>query len=477
MPLQTCVAFNAADPKELITNGKRRSFFWQSCLPASAAFKYYSPPLSGPDFKQKVGMFTVSTFIPGTTQAITGTVDGDVVVWDHQGISAEIGTRHTDRKATKLMRLHNASLTWLSTIANFIITGADDGHVRFFDPMLRLIAWFEHIHAGPVRSVSFSRARPAAPSVPAFDTFLCPDFLVGSCQGAIMLMTANAFNTAHDEHRLGEQIMRGLVGELVTCCAHPLRQHFLLVGTSGALQVWDAVRCTLLLSMKLELSGAQLSCATYARSGTLVVVGATSGAVIVLKGDDLSVVERFKNSRATITAVSISSKAQHIAAATADGFMQLMFLVPYKSTMRWEYVGRAKVHYAPIIAVHFGEAPSGETRCFSLSEDGRLAEYDIVGSSLEAGVLVGEQVSACLHATPTAMTFTPPLAYFQRGVIDTQLVIADSSYHMRVFNPDNSVTSGTYRSPTCGDPLTQMVMFHTADTDCTLVAFRCVPHG
>jgi cilia- and flagella-associated protein 251 len=405
-------------------------------------------------------MFTVSAFIPGTTQAITGTQDGDVIVWDHQGVSAEIGTRHTDRKAIKIMRLHNASLTWLSTISNFVITGADDGHVRFFDPMLRLIAWFEHIDAGPVKAVSFSHACPALPSVPAFDTFLCPDFLVGSSRGAIMLMTANAFNTAHEEHRRGKQVMHGLVGELVACCAHPL-------------QVWDAIRCTLLLSTQLDLGGAQLSCSTYARSGAAVVVGATNGAVMILKGDDLSIVERFKNSRTTITAVSISSKAQHIAAATADGYVQLMFLVPHKTSFRWEFVGRAKVHYSPIIAVHFGEAPSGETRCFSLSEDGRLAEYDINASSLEAGVLVGNQVSACPQATPTAMCFTPPIAYFQRGVIDTHLVIADSSYHMRVFNPDNAVTSGTYRSPTCGHPLAQMVMFQAADT--TLIAFRWVP--
>jgi hypothetical protein len=71
------------------------------------------------------------------------------------------------------------------------------------------------------------------------------------------------------------------------------------------------------------------------------------------------------------------------------------------------------------------------------------------------------------------MCFTPPLAYYQRGVVDTQLVIADSSYHLRVFNPDNSVTSGTLRSPTCSDPLAQMVMFRGADSDHTFVAFRC----
>lgn len=39
-------------------------------------------------------------------QALTATTDGDVVVWDEQGITAQMGTRATDRRASKLMRLH-----------------------------------------------------------------------------------------------------------------------------------------------------------------------------------------------------------------------------------------------------------------------------------------------------------------------------------------------------------------------------------
>jgi len=39
-------------------------------------------------------------------QALTATSDGDVVVWDEQGITAQMGTRATDRRASKLMRIH-----------------------------------------------------------------------------------------------------------------------------------------------------------------------------------------------------------------------------------------------------------------------------------------------------------------------------------------------------------------------------------
>lgn len=473
--MQTCVKFNPGNPSELISNGKRRAFFWQSCLPEAAAFKYYSPPLSSPDFKQKIGLFTTSAFVPGTTQAITGTEDGDLVVWDHQGISVEVGTRPTDRKAVKLMRLHNARLSFISSIGDFIVTGGDDGHVRFFDPMLRLIAWFEHIAAGAVRMVSFSRARPHMPAPADFDAFVCPDFIVGTANGAVVQLTADAFNTAEEGARRGTILMHRLVGDIACCLAHPVRQQILLVGRSGRLQLWSTARHELVAERTLNAGG--IACAAYSRTGSTLAVGHTSGAVAVLDAATLADEATFRQAKSAVVVVSVSSSAAHIAAATADGHTLLFFLVPYKKTKRWEYVGRARVHYAPVVAVHFGEAPSGETRCFSLSRDGRLVEYDLGGSSLEAGVVVAAEMTACMHAAPTAMSFTPPLTYFQRGVIDTQLIIADGSFHVRVFNPDTAVTSGTYRGPTCADAVAQMAIFQSASSNSTFLAFRCAPGG
>ena len=79
--IQTFVRFNPADVQELVTNGKRRVFFWtwesNGELP-----QFYSPALSARAFRQRVGDFTQTIFIPNSTQAATATVDGDVVLWD-----------------------------------------------------------------------------------------------------------------------------------------------------------------------------------------------------------------------------------------------------------------------------------------------------------------------------------------------------------------------------------------------------------
>ena len=88
--VQHSIRFSPNNPAELISNGRRRVYFW-SWAPGSPRFQYYSPPLRSRDFKQSVGDFVSSVFVPGTTQALTATTDGDLVVWDEQGIAAQVG--------------------------------------------------------------------------------------------------------------------------------------------------------------------------------------------------------------------------------------------------------------------------------------------------------------------------------------------------------------------------------------------------
>ncbi len=99
--------------------------------------------------------------------------------------------------------------------------------------------------------------------------------------------------------------------------------------------------------------------------------------------------------------------------------------VPYKQTMRWEYVGRCRSHHAPVSALVFGESPSGQTRLLSVGADGRVAEYDLAGSSVAAGLRV-----AAHHdfppgsGAPTSMCFAPPLQYFRAFSAETHLLLS-----------------------------------------------------
>ena len=113
------------------------------------------PELRRDDFA-KFGDFTVSTFVPGATRALTGTQTGDVVVWEMKsalhGAAVKDGSR---RQAVQVMRIHLAPVTCLLSSGGRMVSGGSDGFVRFYDRKLRLEAWFENINAGGITSVSF----------------------------------------------------------------------------------------------------------------------------------------------------------------------------------------------------------------------------------------------------------------------------------------------------------------------------------
>lgn len=95
-------------------------------------------------------------------QALTSTVDGDVVVWELEALPAAAPqgpqgpAPASGRRALKIIRLHGASIQHLSSIGGFVVTGGADGLVRMFDSGMRLCAWFEDMDAGPITCVSFA---------------------------------------------------------------------------------------------------------------------------------------------------------------------------------------------------------------------------------------------------------------------------------------------------------------------------------
>jgi hypothetical protein len=210
---QTCVKFNPAAPRELVTNGKRGVAFFcsdkdeekdededhESVSGAltednvqklekrrSTRLRAYAPPVRAGDLNQRVADFTSSAFVTvpcdgssgaeGLGRCVTGTAEGDLVVWMAGGVPPggpgafeARGMRETDRRAVKIVRAHaRGAVTHASRVAVgetfadadvFLVTGGSDGNVRFFDVELRLVAWFDGLDAGGVTSVSFVKKR------------------------------------------------------------------------------------------------------------------------------------------------------------------------------------------------------------------------------------------------------------------------------------------------------------------------------
>jgi len=241
-------------------------------------------------------------------------------------MAAPIGTRASDRRAVKVMRLHEKAIPYLGTIGSFVVTGGADGLVRFYDSILRLVAWFEELRAGPVACVSFSTAGDDHPEASSkLNRFVCPDFVVGTSRGKLVAVSAAAFNGADAGPSLSSGLLAAaaadsslsssnaaadgssnpLAGELLveTSCqdavaiaAHPMHPEVFVLGAGGALQRWALAerRCAASRQLPAECKGARAL--MVARDASFVAVGYEGGHVVLVDAGSLADVVVMRNS-------------------------------------------------------------------------------------------------------------------------------------------------------------------------------------
>lgn len=462
--VQRRVRINQQNVAEVMTNGEQRVYFWGSQLPVSNTFKYYSPPLSQKDFKQAIGAFTESAFVPNTTQAVTGTVDGDIIVWEQQGISAQIGTRATDRRAIKMLRVHHSPVLTVSSWGVYVVTGGADGNVRFFDPQMRLMAWFEDMQAGGITSISFSSVMPDAGEGGEEEVaqFQVPFFAIGTDEARICVVDSRSFEDPGLKYMF-RTLQEGCQGSVSALICDPIRPEFVVTGSLGRLQRWCMHTRKVLSSSPLPHGIA--NALAFSGDGEQLMVGYETGMLQLLRSSGLSELVSFKNTFKPITHVAMSRSGRHMAVMDRANYLGLYVHEPVRGTARWEYIGKYKAHYSEVVGLHFGDAPSGATRLFSLGKDGRIAEFDLESSSVAAGVKLAQMSTVAgvdgAASTPTSMAFAPPLPYHVAGATNTLLLVADDQFKLSMFDADFKATNATYLGPTYAGPITKMVMFRS----------------
>jgi cilia- and flagella-associated protein 251 len=193
-----------------------------------------------------VGNFTQSTFLPSPdtstltstpyfTTAASATMDGEVVVWD----IPPFDSNHVSDwgvKAVKSLQLHQGPIRVLTASSNHIVTGGEEGFVRFYDLQFRILAWFEDLGAGPVAMLSFSRVPPDP-----YDSseFKDAEFITATREGVVVCIQPSSWEDTNPEKQKGKVIMQFHDGSVFGIATHPSKSLFATTGHSGLLQLWD----------------------------------------------------------------------------------------------------------------------------------------------------------------------------------------------------------------------------------------------
>lgn len=502
--VQHAVRFNTYDIREIVTNGRQRVIFWNW---QEQRLLFYSPSLSQRDFRQVVGDFTMSLFVPDSKQALTGTEDGDLVLWDAvhgdeedelnsstmlraTGSSADSkgSSRFPDRKAVKIVRLTGGSelqkrvaLSFLSDMDGYLILGSSDGAVRFYDFDFRLVAWFEDMNAGPVTSVSFASSS-GDPQTTGRRTnamgkltgrndnedgqddefFQVPDFIVGTSSAFIVGMNATLFAEHEPDKRRGTLLMQGINDAIHGLAAHPLYAQLALSSYSGVVQLWDYSSKRLIMMRKFETDKLRPQCLAFSPDGRKLFVGFTSGVIKILHAQKLEDLTMFRLSKAAITDIRVSQDSALFVAVDASLHMG-MWRSKGASTGGdddngddWAYIGRCHAHSKPITGLEFSHTSDGTPLLVSVSEDKTLVEYCLSRSSIVDGIVLTQSpVRIEQGATPTACCWHPEMP---RGALQEDLLlVANDEYKLKQWNASNKTCRKTTLGPSYGGPVNRLV--------------------
>ncbi|KAH6584921.1 hypothetical protein BASA60_000761 [Batrachochytrium salamandrivorans] len=255
---QRCLRVNPNDPYEFMSNGPHsvQFYIWDKI---TKEISQHAPVIDEKDFKHVPSEYTHSTFIPSLNQAMSGTVDGNVIVWAEKSLdNLDIKLDKGEKAAITFIKLHDSSINFITCITDkFIVTGGEDGFIKVFDMNFRILFWCEHLAAGQISSITYN-----ATSKLMFDDMAIPELVVSTKHSRILLLHSPLKNSkisakeSMPEKDISDQnmvpgitnILHGQYGQIRGLTAHPDKTIFAVGGDSGYLQIWDYTTKQILIS-------------------------------------------------------------------------------------------------------------------------------------------------------------------------------------------------------------------------------------
>ncbi|XP_047368244.1 cilia- and flagella-associated protein 251-like [Vespa velutina] len=115
---------------------------------------YYRPKITG-----KYGHFGIlnsSVFITKTSNTLTATTTGFVLVWSHvYTVEHTVEDTNFKKKHIKSIKLQTCNITVILNYEGMIVTGNSNGRINFYDNELKLLYWCQNRELECIRSISF----------------------------------------------------------------------------------------------------------------------------------------------------------------------------------------------------------------------------------------------------------------------------------------------------------------------------------
>lgn len=466
---------------EIATNSRKSVIFWK-CNEQERSLNYDEKEK---ELKNFLGVaydyvaFTQTVFIPGTSQAVTGTAEGQIIVWE--SFIIETDSSPEQRKPMKLVKLVNCEVKCLITQGNYLVVGSKDGAVRFYDQRFTVEAWFEHIKAGDIMSISFSNLPPRLSTENNGKSqeeikFACPDFIIASDHAHIIKLKSTQFEEVPpvgdaEKFVQGETLVKGMKYPVNAIAVHPKKFLIAVAGgkqeESSYIHIWNY---RTRLRKKYNLAGekkildehkSQPSCMEFSPNGEFLCVGFSNGAFLLLDSENINkekqVQIKYTENLKAITRIVFSNDGKAMVTTDEDKRVALFKWEHRRNNpdlpMEWVYCGSVKSHYKKINGVAFGESIDERERTvlrlFSVGDDRKLIEYDTNSTDEhQLQILTNHKIEQ--EHRPTCCIWYP----ISSG--EKLLLTMNDAHKIKLWGADNKDCRLTCLGPTSGGPITKL---------------------
>eukprot|EP00210_Caulerpa_lentillifera_P003516 g3355.t1 len=424
----TCLRFSGVFSNRLISNGSSSVLFWTYSELDQGSLKCIVPDSESVKADTK---FTVSSFMPNGMDALTGTVNGNLILWKKEvATDKEQYQSPEDNEsyvAVKTLNSTSSKVSLLTTKSESIIVGTKGGHLNFLDSNLKLNAWLDGFGDGYIHSISFS----------GFSSNLSiadSEFAVEN-NGEIYRSSSC---TKESTKLLWKPRW---LQHLFTLTVHPRKAHIAGIEPPNHIVVFNI--------------------------DTLeeICIGLATGEVLILDEADLKVTTELKNCKCKIHRVVANASGCYLAALNDRRELLVYELLETQNgTSKWEYSGKRSSRSDDCCTTRsfdFYDTPDGESRLFELKESGDLFEMNIKNSVSATGLITQKALPKARKGL--SFCLSPPLRYFDHSNRDIDAVIAGLDGKLYVENLNTGSHVCTYFSPAGEAPFIQFGFFQKLD--------------
>ena len=297
--------FNSQNTEEFMTTSQKKVRFWEK-KNQNYLTSYEPSMIKKDDFskdKDNSRVFIQSEFLPekDSTQAVSATEDGQLIMWDVSLILEEsINVKNRrEVKSINLLSSFNkvyekkAGISNLLVHERLIVIGTNMGSVRFYDFRFRIICWFENIGLGKVTSISFAKNKfnydqfwqshleNSELKENREYNFEYVDFVVADANARVHLVECSLFSEIESANRQGKLLLEGIRKPIVALATEPGENKAILSCADGKVYSWTIYSPFLTVIKDFREENEIATCLAYSPDGQYLVAGTSQGNILV----------------------------------------------------------------------------------------------------------------------------------------------------------------------------------------------------